>query len=602
MNPSHRRLTTIGALLFFSSGALTPSVNAAFAADSDSGLAIVDATVFDATGATPSIETVLIRNGRISAVGPHLAVPKGYRVVDGTGEALLPGFFDLHTHWTPGGQPRDTPAIANADLAAGVTTSNDFNASPESYEARRAWLATLNAPHVNLCGRLSTPGGHGADWADTETTKWVSTPAAARAGVDSIAPYKPDCLGEVMTDGWRYGSAPDMTSMNEDTIAALVDEAHKFHLPVLTHTVTVTKGAEAGEAHVDVIAHALQDRDIDDTTITAIKQGGSFFAPTLAVYEPNKGGHSVSASDPRYAPAMKKWAYALQNTKRLYDAGVPIALGTDAGMPATLHGKATLREMELLVQAGLPASAALLAGTSNSARAMGEFADRGSIEVGKRADLILIKGKPWESISDVEKTDRVFVDGRLVFGPGATPPNSDVAMPAVKVGALIDDFERPDGRSNLNTLVVTNPDRGMDRSTEVIQIVPREDNGHALLMTATLATKDNATASVAIPLTRGSIAPADLRSYRGLRLELRGDGDYQLMYNSLAGAWTADIRGTNSWKTVDVPFASLHHVAAQKGEEKEAIWDGTDVTEIEIVDHRSAGTKTWLEIDNVSFY
>jgi imidazolonepropionase-like amidohydrolase len=602
MNLSRFRFTATGALFLFSSCALTHSVNASLPANSEPGLAIVDATVFDATGAMPSIETVLVDKGRISAIGAHLAVPKGYHVVDAAGEALLPGFFDLHTHWTPGGQPRNTPAIANAYLAAGVTTSNDFNASPESFEARRAWLATLNAPHVNLCGRLSTPGGHGADWADTETTKWVSTPASARAGVDAIVPYKPDCLGEVMTDGWRYGTAPDMTSMNEDTIAAMVDEAHKFHLPVLTHTVTVTKGAEAGEAHVDVIAHALQDRDIDDATIAAIKQGGSFFAPTLAVYEPNKGGHSIPTSDPRYAQSMKKWNYALQNTKRLYDAGVPVALGTDAGMPATLHGKAPLREMELLVQAGLTPTAALLAGTANSARAMGEFEDRGSIEVGKRADLVLIQGKPWENISDVEKTERVFVDGRLVFGPGAPPPNADVPMPAIKVGALIDDFERPDGRSNLDTLVVTNPDRGLDRSTELLQIVPREDSGHALLMTAKLAIKEGATASVVIPLTRGSITPADIRNYHGLKLELRGDGDYQLTYNSLAGAWTTDITGTNSWKTVEVPFASLHHVAALKGEEKDAIWNGTDLTEIEIVDHRDAGTKTWLEIDNVSFY
>jgi len=121
-------------------------------------------------------------------------------------------------------------------------------------------------------------------------------------------------------------------------------------------------------------------------------------------------------------------------------------------------------------------------------------------------------------------------------------------------------------------------------------------------MTARLAIKDSATASVIIPLTRGSIAPADLRNYHGLKLELRGDGDYQLTYNSLAGAWTADITGTNAWKTVEVPFASLHHIAALKDGEKQVIWNGTDLTEIEIIDHRDAGTKTWLEIDNVSFY
>ena len=97
-------------------------------------------------------------------------------------------------------------------------------------------------------------------------------------------------------------------------------------------------------------------------------------------------------------------------------------------MPGTLHGKAPLREMELLVQAGLPPSAALMAGTANSARAMGQLVNRGTIEAGRRADLVLIKGLPWEEIADVDKTDRVFVDGKLVYGPGAPRPNPDVPL------------------------------------------------------------------------------------------------------------------------------------------------------------------------------
>jgi imidazolonepropionase-like amidohydrolase len=586
------RLVSVRAMVMLASFMVGLFSSSAIALVSDPDTAILNAMVFAATGAAPVVETVLIHGGRITAVGVNVAVPAGYRTIDAAGEALLPGFYDLHTHWTPGGQPRDTPSIANADLAAGVTTSNDFNASPESFEARRAWLSTLIAPHVNLCGRLSTPGGHGADWGDQETTKWVNTPAEARAGVDAIEAYKPDCLGEVMTDGWRYGTAPDMTSMNEDTIAALVEEAHKFNLPVLTHTVTVTKGKEAGEAKVDVIAHALQDREIDDATIAEIKQGGSVMAPTLAVYDINRPGRTGE-----FAPSAQvtaKWGFALQNTMRLYSAGVPVALGTDAGMPGTLHGKATLHEMELLVQAGLPASAALMAGTANSARAMGELADRGTIEVGKRADLVLIKGKPWENIADVEKIDRVFVDGNLMFGPGAPAPNPDIPMPAVKVGKLVDNFERADGRSDLDTLVVTDPDRGLDRSTEIIQMVPREGGGRALMMTAKMAVKENASAGVVIPLTKGSVAPADLREYHGVRLEIRGDGEYEVGLNSLNGAWTAAVAGSDGWKTVEVPFTTLKR--------KGGIWRGDDVTEIEIMARRVVGAKTWLEIDNVSFY
>ena len=566
-------------------------------------IAIVGATVFDATGAAPRIETVLIHDGRIADVGAGLAVPAGYRRIDAAGEALVPGFFDLHTHWTPGGMPAVTPAIANADVAAGVTTVADFNAAPESFAARRKWLSMLVAPHVNICARLSTPGGHGADWADTATTKWIVTPEDARAAVDSLIPYKPDCLGEVMTDGWRYGVMLNDTSMNEATLAAMVDEAHKYHLPVLTHTLRVRKGMEAGEAKVDVIDHALQDRPIDAAAIQAIKQGGSFAGPTLAVYEPGKpGSHSAfPPGDPRAARRALDWSLAKSNTKALYDAGVPIVLGTDSGMPATPHGKSTLREMELLVEAGLPPAAALIAGTANSARAMGELADRGTIEKGKRADLVLLKGRPWQTIADVEKTDRVFIDGRLVFGPGAPPLNPVVPPPAVSVPVLADDFERPDGRSNLDTLVVTEPDGGLDRSTEIIDIVPRTDGGHALSMLATMSFKAHPQAAVIVPLTRGSIVPADLRRYKGVKLDIRGDGPYTLALNTLDGPWTAPVTGGTEWHTVTVPFTSL---ARGKGRMQfpASGWTGDNVTEIEIKAERKGGEKVWLQIDNVGFY
>lgn len=588
-------------LLGVSCGAIL-SGSAVLSAPAPQNFAIVGATVFDATGAAPKVETVLIRNGRIADVGSNLTVPSGFTRINAAGEALVPGFFDLHTHWTAGGEPATTPAIANADISAGVTTVADFNSAPEAFAARRLWLSKLSAPHVEMCGRLSTPGGHGADWADTATTKWVTTPEGARIGVDAIMPYKPDCLGEVMTDGWRYGTSPDDTSMNEDALTALVDEAHKNHIPVLTHTLRIEKGAEAGRAKVDVIDHALQDKDIGDATIQAIKQGGSYFAPTLAVYEPNKPGRrmTIATSDPRYAQSMRKWDFALHNTKRLYDAGVPIALGTDSGMPATPHGKSSLREMELLVQAGLPPTAALMAGTANSAKVMGLLADRGTIEKGKRADLVLIKGKPWENIADVEKTDRVFVDGALVYGPGVSL-NPVAPLPAVQVNALVDDFERPDMRSNLDTLVVTEPDGGIDRSTEIVDLIPRENGGHALMMEAKMAIKPDGQAAIVIPLTTGSIVPADIRKYKGVKMDIRGDGSYEVAFNTLAGPWETSVTGEDKWQTVMVPFSQLKH-AKGRAEFASDDWTGNNVTEIEVKAHRKGGEKVWLELDNVSFY
>ncbi|ADG10932.1 amidohydrolase [Caulobacter segnis] len=561
-------------------------------------VAIVGAIVFDATGAPPRPATVVIESGRITAVGLKVKIPRGAQVIDAKGQALLPGFFDLHTHWTGGGVPATTPQIASAYVAAGVTTVNDFNAAPESFAPRRQWLSTLVAPHVNFAARVSTPGGHGADWADTATTKWVNTPEAARAAIQALAPYKPDLI-KAFTDGWRYGASPDNTSMDGWTLSALVDEAHKQNLKVFTHTVTVERGAVAGKAGVDVITHSLQDRPLDDEALAAIKAGGTADTPTLAVYEPVKPGEPArDPADPKNRQSFRKFDIALANAKRLHGAGVTLGLGTDAGMPGTPHGVSTLHEMELLVRAGLTPSQALIAATADSAKLMNLAADRGTIAPGQRADLVLIKGAPWTSIADVRNTDRVLIDGKLVYGPGAPPMSANQATspPAIAAKALIDDFERSDRRSSLDTLRTDDPDGGMDRTVEISQTIARGTQGRALSLSARMAIKAKPSAGVIIPLSRGSITPVDASAFKGVRFEARGDGAYALGVTTTSGRWSAPFSAGADWRVVEIPFTALKALRG-KGE-----WTAKDLTEVELMGGRSAGETLWLEIDNVSFY
>ncbi|WP_068874241.1 MULTISPECIES: CIA30 family protein [unclassified Phenylobacterium] len=565
--------------------------------------AIVDATVFDGTGAAPRVATVIIRDGRIAEVGPGLKPPRGAVVVPAKGKALLPGFFDLHTHWTPGGAPAVAPRIAAAYVAAGVTTVNDFHQPPEAYAPRRRWLDGLTTPHVNFTARMSTPGGHGADWADVATTKWVSTAEAARAEVRALLPYKPDAI-KAFADGWRYGSSPDNTSMDYWTLSALADEAHKAGLKVLTHTVTVDRGKVAARAKVDVIAHSLQDREVDDEVVALMKANGTVYAPTLAVYEPVKPGQPPPANrdDPRVQQSFRKFGYALHNVKALHDAGVPIAVGTDAGMPGTPHGAATLREMELLVQAGLTPAEALMAGTANGARAMNAIADRGTIEKGKRADLVLVAGEPWANISDIRKTERVFIDGRPVFGPGAkpTPADGQTSMPAIKVAALIDDFEGAPGRTRLDTLRLDDMDGGHDRTVQVSQVAVRQGRDHALLLAARMATKEAPSAGVILPLSRGSVEPVDARGFKGIRFDVRGDGGpYAVTVNTQSGRWRAPVTADAEWTTVEIPFSSLTRAPGRGGD---APWTGADLLDVGFSGGRAAGERLWLQIDNVSFF
>lgn len=564
---------------------------------------IEGATVFDGTGAPPRNASVLIEDGRIKAIGPKLKRTRGAERIDARGKALLPGFIDVHTHWTPGGVPNTTPQIATAYVKAGVTTVNDFHQQPESYAPRREWLKSLATPHVNFAARVSTPGGHGADWGDQSTTIWVSTPEAAQAAIKGLEAYKPDLI-KAFADGWRYGTMPDNTSMDEWTLRALSDAAHKLGLPVVTHTVTVDRGLVAARGGVDSLAHGLQDRPITPQEVAAIKASGMAMAPTLAVYNPHKPRPTpVDPADPRLQQAVRKFGYALQNVKTLFDAGVPIALGTDAGMPGTPHGVSTLQEMELLVKAGLTPAQALIAGTATSARIMRIDGDRGTIAPGKRADIVLIDGQPWQNIADVHKISHVFIDGRLVSGTGAVPlpaANQVDRLPSVTVGQMIDDFERADKRSALDTLRLETPDGGHDRTVEITQIVPRDGGGHALALSARMAVKDDPYAGFAVPLTRGSVVPVNVSRYRGVRLDLRGDGEYRVRVNGLDGSWERPVAAGAQWATVELPFSALQAVA--NGRQAGKPWTGDGIIQIEIGGTRPGGERMWLQVDNISFY
>lgn len=579
----------------------------AVARDKGDTTAITHATVFDGSGAAPYPATVLIRDRRIVGVGEGLKIPKDAVVVDADGKTLMPGLFDLHTHWTPNTSPSSSAVLSGIYLAAGVTTVNDFHQAPESYAPRREWLGSMVAPHVNFAARMSTPLGHGADWADTATTRWVNSPDAARSAVRALVPYRPDMI-KVFTDGWRYGRMPDNTSMDPWTLTALVDEAHENGLKVATHTVTVERAAIAADAKVDLIAHSILDRVLDADTVAKLKAAGTYYAPTLAVYEPIKLGSEApdDPEDPVLLSRQRNFANAMENVRVLHEAGVPIALGTDAGMPGTPHGAATLHELELLVQAGLTPSEALKAGTSNSAAAMGLEDDRGRVAKSQRADLLLVDGEPWNDIADIERISHVWLDGRLVHGPGVQLPASN-ARPypeATTIQSLVDDFEREDQRTALDTLRTDDNDGGNDRTWQLTRVVLREGGGHALRTMARMSSKERAYASVVLPLSRGSVVPVDLRGFRGVRFDIRGEeGSNALMMKGLEGGrWVADIPVEPQWQQVEVDFSQLEYAPYRVVEGETRPWRGDDATDLQFIVNSDGDEMPWFELDNVEFY
>lgn len=606
-------------------------------------LAIVGATVIDGTGAEPKKQTILIRGERIEAVtSPDTPPPANARILNAEGLTLMPGIFDLHTHLpyaSGGGVSGDWPKNLKAYLYCGVTSVVDFGTYPETFEPMRRLIRTgiVEAPRISLAARMTTPGGHGAEGGRGDFFSLeVSTPREARAAVRRVLPYQPDVI-KVFTDGWRYGAAADMTSMNEETLTALVDEAHKNGLEVLTHTVSLEKAKIAARSKVDVIAHGIGDRDADDELFALLKASGTAYAPTLAVYEPRardiltplldavlepavKTGINPPLIPPQNpplkpaagsaengdAPRVRRWATLQRNTAALQKAGITFGTGTDAGVTGTHHGWATLRELQLLVAGGLTPLEAITAATGNAAKAIKVDAERGTIAPGKLADLVLIAGEPHKSIGDIEKINRIFLGGRELDRERlareiASPTLS--AIPAIKAQELIDDFERANGRSQLDTLWVNSSDAGVDPSKIVFGRVARGDNNHALSISARMSEKERPFARVNVPLSRGAIEPVDARAFRGVQFDARGEGEYRMIvpiYNtrSASSYFSVPFNASPQWQTLKLDFASFK----QAGARSPARWTGADLLMLSFEVARPAGSFGWLELDNIKFY
>jgi len=596
-------------------------------------IAVIGATVIDGTGAEPSKQIVVIRGDRIEAVAPKIELPAGARRIEAEGMTIMPGLFDLHTHLpysSVSGALNDWPKNLKAYLYCGVTSVVDFGAYGEMFEPMRRLIRTgvVAAPRISLAVRITTPGGHGAEGGRGEFFSLeVSTAREARAAVRSALAYQPDVI-KAFTDGWRYGAAPDMTSMNEETLTALVDEAHKNGLEVLTHTVTLERAKIAARAGVDVIAHGVGDKAADEELYRLMKAKGTTYAPTLAVYEPRgrdiltpllgavlapaarlafvppqnppmrPADGSAENGDP---PRMRRWTVLQNNTAALRKAGITFGVGTDSGVTGTHHGWATLRELQLLVAGGLSPLEAITAATGAAARAIKVDDERGTIAPGKLADMVLVEGDPHKDIRDVEKIKRVFLGGREIdrerlareiAEPGLTP------LPAIEARELIDDFESANGRSAVDTLWVNSTDSGADATKMLLGRVARKGGGHALSVTARMSEKDRAFGRADIPLSRGAIEPVDVSAFRGVRFDARGDGDYQLIVSAYgAPNFQAPFKASPQWQTIRIDFPSLKQSQAQSFP-----WPGDKLRALSFEIARPADAFAWLEIDNLKFY
>lgn len=388
---------------------------------------ISNVTVVDGQGGSPQKGAAVVVEGRrISWIGPQDAVPTGDsgRRVDGHGGTLLPGLINSHVHLCNDGTAdlfgqvqRDTVPIASLrgnlnlhlTLQSGITSVRDCGAANNVAVdlARAVEEGLVPGPRVKAAGRVITmTGGHGhfigreADGAD-------GVRAATRAEIKQGAHFiKTMATGGVLTPG----VSPTQTALQLDELEQVAREAHNAGRRTAAHAIGNEGIKNAIRAGIDSIEHGFY---LDDEALELAVDRGTFLVPTLiAVNQIVDNGESGGIPAWVVEKAQSESGHHRESFLAAVQSGMRIAAGTDAGTPFNVHSDLP-QELMLMVEYGLSAKDAIVAVTRNAAENLDLLHDVGTIEVGKLADLIIVRGDPTQDIKAVSEVAFVMKDGQV---------------------------------------------------------------------------------------------------------------------------------------------------------------------------------------------
>ncbi len=488
--------------------------------------------------------SVLVRDGKIADVGVDLTAPAGVKVIEGAGRTLLPGLIDAHVH-------AFGDALARA-LVFGVTTEIDmFTDHQQAAQWRREQKASGGAPGradiVSAGTMVTAPKGHGTQFGMPIPT--IASAAEAAAFVDARIAEGSDFIKVVYNPRDAFGIS--MPSIDEATLRAVIAAAKARGKLVVVHIGSVAAAETAIAAGASGLVHIFGNEPPPAEFGSRARAAGAFVIPTLSVIESATGtaGGAALTEVPALAPYLTstergalrtsfphrpgsplRVQHAMDATRQLHAAGVPILAGSDAPNAGTAHGATIHRELELLVQAGLPTAAALAAATSNPARAFG-LADRGRIAPGLRADLVLIGGNPLTDITATRQIEAVWKGGiRLDRQPASTTEN---ASQAIATGA-ISDFDGASITAAFGAGWQISTDTMMGGASEAkMELVKPGAAGSAGALGITGTIKAGSPfpwAGAMFFPAAAPMAPADVSKFTEIVFYARGDGrDYQLM-------------------------------------------------------------------------
>ncbi len=403
----------VACLVALSTGTNLPSQSAPVRAFT--GMTLIDGTE------RPAIRNgvLVVRGGRVVAAGASgsVQIPAGAERIALDGKTMIPGLINAHGHVNT---PRDLAIYA----AYGVTTVFSLGGeSPEIFAARdKQATPSLDRARVFVAGPVLAP----------------TTPAEARTMVASVAAQEADIVKIRVDD--NLGTA---TRMEPAVYRAVIEEAHKRGLRVAAHLFYLADAKDLLAAGADLVAHSVRYAPVDQELIDALKAKGVCVSPTLMrevstfVYEatPDFFADSLflahanrewiatlreparqdavrrSTSAQRYKAALE---VASRNVKRLAEAGILIAMGTDTGPTGRFQGYFELMELELMVKAGLTPRQVLRAATADAARCMRIDRELGTLEPGKWADFVVLDANPLTEISNVRRISSVWTAGNRI--------------------------------------------------------------------------------------------------------------------------------------------------------------------------------------------
>jgi len=438
--------------------------------------ALVGATLVDGTGRPPVADAVvLLRDGRVECAGPRAAcpVPQGVGVVDLKGRWITHGLVDAHVHFSQTGWADGRPdaldlraehpyekveddlrhhpdRFGRTYLCTGVTAVFDVGGYPWTLELPRRFEDDAEMPHVAAAGPLLSTRDHWLNLPAERQFIYLKDAETAREGVKYLS-----MSGAQAVKVWFLPDPKHTLDELAGPVTIAGEEAKRLGLPLIVHSTELATAKAALKAGAKLLVHSVWDQPLDQEFLDLAKANGATYCPTLivsrgylrmvqsiaakkppAIDDPNGcvdpatrakvlstaglggGPTPIRGTTPDVLAQREKGTADIEKTmaanlKRVRDAGIPIAMGTDAGNPLTLHGPSVYAEMDAMQAASMTPMEILVAATRNGARAMRREKDFGTVEKGKMADLLVVGADPTADVANLRQVRYVVRGGVL---------------------------------------------------------------------------------------------------------------------------------------------------------------------------------------------